>query len=1056
MVNKSLRKNIIREIRLSFGRFLAILSIVALGVGFFSGLQVTKSSMLSTGQSYFDEKGLYDLRLISEVGLTEEDLVSVRNLDFVERAEGAYSTDVLATTPEGSEIVAKLFSYSESINQVTLTAGRLPENASECIADSKWFSEEYIGKTITISDENSENTLDMLENRELTVVGLCKAVTYVNFERGTTGLGTGKITGFLVVLPEEFTCDYFTEIYAVTNASSEKIYSQAYDDLIETQTDIVKPRLQVWAKNRYDKLYAEAEEKIQDAQAEIDDADSQIAEAKEKLADAEEEIADGEKEIAENEEKIADAEKKVADGEKEITDNEKKISDGEKELADAKEKLADAKKELAIAKSDYYTLYNMQQDTKAKIDDLKKTITTLPPYLQAEYYIAIATYESIYAAYGEVLREARTKIDENEILINDADKELSEKEAELNDAIIKISDAKKKISDAKTDIEDGKIKIEEGKEDISDAKVKLSDAKEELAEHEGELNDAKIKLADAKDELADFTEPEVYVLTRNTNIGYACFENDSKIVEGIGNVFPIFFFLVAALVCMTTMSRMVEEQRTQIGVMKALGYSESAIMGKYLVYSGSAAMIGGIAGFFAGSKLFPYVIWNAYKIMYTMKPIDFVFDTKLAVISLIVSVLCSMGATYFTLSRELKSHAADLIRPKAPKNGKRVFLEKIGFIWNHLKFTSKVSIRNAFRYKKRFFMMILGVGGCYSLLITGMGIKDSIADVCDCQFKNIQKYDMTVTFKDNVFAEERSDFLNSIENSDYIYCLSKTVDVVAGNKLKSATMVIFSDEEAKSGSDYINFLSPKDEPLSLPDRDEVILTEKMARMLGITVGDTVILRDPDLNEIKVTVSAITKNYVNNWAYISPGTYSSQMKHTPYYNTALIKNDSSDVAVALRNLDIISSVSISEETSRRINSMMESLNQVVMLVILSAAALAFIVMYNLTNINITERLREIATLKVLGFYPLETALYVFRENLILTALGIVVGLFMGKWLHAYVMYNINVEVVTFDTKILPVSYVYGVVFTFIFALIVDLILSVKLEKIKMAESLKSVE
>ena len=522
----------------------------------------------------------------------------------------------------------------------------------------------------------------------------------------------------------------------------------------------------------------------------------------------------------------------------------------------------------------------------------------------------------------------------------------------------------------------------------------------------------------------------------------------------------MFFFLVAALVCMTTMNRMVEEKRTEIGTMKALGYSEGAIMNKYLFYSGSAAIVGCVGGFFVGSKLFPVVIWEAYGIMYTMPDIVFVFDLGLAIVSLIVSVMCSMGATYLTLKSEMQSNAADLIRPKAPANGKRVFLERIGFIWKRMKFTSKVSVRNVFRYQKRLWMMVLGVGGCYGLLITGFGIKDSIADVCDCQFKNIQKYGITVTFKDDSDISSREEFENEVEAlGEYIYVESKSVDVDAGNKVKSATLVVFPDTSlGKSLSDFIKFTDEKEVPLSLPQKNEAILTAKMAKLLGVNVGDSVILRDPDLNEITVSVSGIMRNYVYNWAYISEETYVGQRGKEPGFNTAILRTstDNYEVGASLGNIDYVSSVSVADEMSIRIGNMMESLNEIVYVVILCAAALAFIVMYNLTNINITERLREIATLKVLGFYPFETAVYVFRENLILTAFGIIAGFFMGYGLHRYVMYNITVEAVTFDTKILPQSYFYGVILTFLFALVVDVVLFFKLERIKMAESLKSVE
>lgn len=994
MVKKSLCKNTIREIKGSFGRFLAILAIVALGVGFFAGLQVTKDAMVKTGDEYFREKGLFDLRMISTLGLYDEDVESIKTLPFVTQCEGSVSNDFIVRRTDGSMSVIKLHTISENINRVTLVEGRMPEAPGECVVDSRWMTAEDLGTILSVSDSNSDDALEMLATTELKVVGLVKAVNYVNFERGNTVLGSGKIAAFVYTLPNTYTVDYYTEILVTTEAGRETIYSDNYNNLIDEEVDEAKALLDKLAQDRYEDLYNEASETLADAEKKLDDGKRELADAEKKLADAKDEIEKNEADLKE--------------AETTLFKNEADLADAKKEAEEKEASLKDAKRELKSA---------------------KESLESMKAYMTAEQY-------GIQFA-----------------IIEETEKQITAGEKEIKSAKAEFEKADKEIEDAKNEILDGYRKIEDAKKDVEDAYSEIEEAKATIEEHEEEV-------ADGKDRLNEFTEPETYVLTRNTNIGYVCFENDSKIVEGIGNVFPVFFFLVAALVCMTTMNRMVEEQRTQIGVMKALGYSETSIMGKYISYSGIAALVGCVGGFIFGSWLFPYVIWIAYGIMYTMTDIVFVLDVKLAIVSGAVALLCSVGATYFTLHKELHSQAADLIRPKAPENGKRVFLEHIGFIWKRLKFTTKVSVRNVFRYKKRLFMMVLGVGGCYGLLITGFGIKDSIADVCDCQFNNIQKYDMTVSFRDNATPFEKGEFEIEVDNiGNYLYTSTKTVDVIKENRQKSATLVVFDDSNSVlSGSDFINFLDKNDKTISLPGPGEAIITMKMADLLDISVGDEVILRDPDMNDIRVTVSGIMRNYVYNWVYIMPETYENQMGREVNYNTAFVKTGGNGYELSTRvgKLDGVSSVSVTDEMSKRIDSMMESLNMVVLLVISCAAALAFIVMYNLTNINITERLREIATLKVLGFYPEESAIYVFRENFILTALGCVAGFFMGYGLHRYVMYNINVEVVTFDTKILPQSYLYGILLTFAFALIVDFVLFFKLEKIKMAESLKSVE
>ncbi len=1061
MVKKSLRKNTFREIKDSLGRYLAILAIVALGVSFFSGLKVTKDAMVTTGDKYFKDNGLYDLRLISTIGLYEENVEELSQLFFVDEVEGAYSADVIVTHSDGSDSVVKLHSMSDKINKVVLLKGRLPEAPNECLADSMMYSEDMIGSTVTISDSNKEKTLEMLKEKELTVVGICQNSAYANFERGNTTLGSGVISGFLVVPIEEFDADYFTEIYMITDASRERIYSDKYEDMIDEYTTAMEGWLDIRSHEKYEELRSDAQQEIDDAWVEVHDAEADIADAKKKIADGEQDLIDGEKEIADGEQEIADHEKELTDAEAEVRDADKKIKDGEKEIADAKVEIADGKEDIKKGYAEYYGYLNDYEALKKQYEDLKATVAALPPEYQAMYAEKLEALRIACQTMGDSLNHARAELEKAERELADAEKELADGEAELIEHKKELSDAKKKLADARVKLEDGKVELADAKVELEDGKKELADAKVELADGEKELEDAKVKLADAEEELADFKEPDTYVLGGNTNIGYVCFENDSSIVEGLGDVFPVFFFLVAALVCMTTMNRMIDEQRTQIGTMKALGYSESMIMGKYLFYAGSAALIGGVIGFFSGSRLFPAVIWAAYDIMYDMRDIVFVIDPKLGVLSVFAALACSMGATYLTLRNELRSQAADLIRPKAPAKGRRVFLEYIGFIWKRLKFTSKVSVRNAFRYKKRFFMMILGVGGCYGLLLTGFGIKDSITDVATRQFTDVEKFDITVTFKDDTPLEDRVEFEDAMsEDGDYFYAAALTMDVDAGGKIKSVNMSVLSDAaDGKSGADFINFMSDKGEKIDLPKTGEVIINNKLARNLGIELGDEIILRDPDLKEIKVKVSGIMKNYVYNRAYINPETYTSAMGEEPDFNTAYVKSGSMDdyeLGAHIGNCENVASVSISDEMAKRVGSMMDSLNAVVLLVIFNAGALAFMVMYNLTNINITERIREIATLKVLGFYSGETAMYVFRENFILTAFGCVAGLFMGYALHRYVMYSINVDAVSFDVKILPISYILGVVLTFVFALIVDGALSVKLEKIKMAESLKSVE
>ena len=550
------------------------------------------------------------------------------------------------------------------------------------------------------------------------------------------------------------------------------------------------------------------------------------------------------------------------------------------------------------------------------------------------------------------------------------------------------------------------------------------------------------------------------MLGRDTNVGYVCFESDSGIVDGVADVFPIFFFLVAALVCVTTMNRMVEEQRTQIGVLKALGYSEHTIMAKYMFYSGSAALTGCVAGFALGTVMFPKVIWYAYGMLYKMESLVYVFDWKLAVISVTVSLICSVGTTFVSVRRELTEVAAELMRPKTPKAGKRVFLEYLPFIWKRLKFLQKVSMRNIFRYKKRFFMMVVGISGCSALLVTGFGVRDSVTGIITQQYTQIQTYDIGITYSSSVAQKQKDELENKEKDGvkNFVFVAEKSMDLVGEEKTKSVSLIM-ADPDSDI-TPFINLHTEKKEPIAFPQKGETVISAKVADELGIKTGDTVTLQDSDMKTLKVTVSGVCENFVYNYVYLSADTYAEQMKAEPEYKTAFVSvsegTDAHLLGTALMAMADVAAVNISQDDMERFSSMMSSMDLIVAVIILCAAGLAFIVLYNLTNINITERVREIATIEVLGFYENETAAYVFRENTILTFLGALVGLVLGIFLHRFVMSQIVVDMVSFDVHVKQISFLYSLVLTMVFTWFVDRLMRKKIDAISMTESLKSVD
>lgn len=821
---KNIRKSTFREIKSSVGRFAAMLAIIALGVGFFAGLKVTRSNMVISMKDYLDRHGFYDFRLVSTWGFEPGDIEELKKMTGmpdgdaeIEDIEASISLDVMYSGAGGRRGVVKTMSLPDKVNTVELVAGRMPENSSECVADSRMFGEDAIGTVITIAPENEQELRDKFVSESFTLVGLVQSPLYVQFERGNTSLGTGRLDGFIYLQPEAYHIEYDTDIY-VRFRQNNPLYGDAYIDYIEGKQELWEQSLSRLADRRYQKIRTEAG-------------------------------------------------------------------------------------------------------------------------------------------------------------------------------------------------------------------------------------------------LAELEKPETYVLGRNTNVGYVCFENDSNIVEGIANVFPVFFFLVAALVCITTMNRMVEEQRTQIGVLKALGYSSAGIMSKYMTYSGLAAVIGCVSGFFLGTWGFPKVIWVVYGIMYNTDKLLYVFDWRLAFFSVLVSLLCSVGATWFSCRLELAETAAQLMRPKAPKAGKRVFLEKLPFLWKRLSFLRKVSVRNIFRYKKRFFMMLLGISGCTALMVTGFGIKDSIADVAERQYREIQVFDLGVSLKTpaNEELETRLTELSEEGIADFLCLTESNMDIVTEKGTKSIYVVA---GDAGRLSDYVDMHTKGGEKIAYPGAGEGVITQKLADRYGIAMGDEVCLRDGDMHEMTVKITAVMENYVNNYLYLSEDTMESFYggnleKKTVYVN---LKDDADPHALAatIMELEETASVDVNQDTVERVGSMMESLNIIVVIVIICAAGLAFIVLYNLTNINITERIREIATIKVLGFFKRETESYVFRENLLLTVLGMFPGLVLGKFLHAFVMSQIQIDLIAFDTRVAPVSYLYSAILTVVFAWLVNRGMSGKLENVSMTESLKSVD
>ena len=728
----------------------------------------------------------------------------------------------------------------------------------------------------------------------------------------------------------------------------------------------------------------------------------------------------------------------------------------------------------------------------AGLNTYKETLDQAEADFQAGYQEAIQQAEAEldsarkqlddgWDQYYEGLKEYENGVKE----LEDGKKELEDAKAELEDGKIELDDAKAELDDAYAELVQGEADyksgyedaLAEGEQELADARQELDDgwaeyydgveeyeegkleAEQELADARQELDDALEELEDGESDLYDLkTAPlSVFALTRTANTGYASFDNDTAIVEGLAAIFPVFFFLVAALVCSSTMTRMVDEQRTNNGTLKALGYRDGSIMSRFTAYAAWAAVLGTGLGLAVGAWIFPAVIWRAYTMIYRFADLEFVFDPVLALLSLAAALVCSVGAALASAWNEMRKMPASLMRPKAPKAGKRILLEYMTPLWKHMSFLQKVAARNVFRYKKRLIMMLLGTGGCLALLIAGLGLRDSVANVADDQYRYITLYDYTITFAQGQTEDQRQAFRETwAEDLDHLaFAATDTVDVLTQKGVSTASVVASDDPEITA----LFGLTYGDETVAWPTGDGAVVSEKLLRLSGISVGDSLTVERSDGTVLEIPVVGAFENYVNHYILLTGQGYETWMGEAPEIDTAYASTASEEITALGARLTegrSVLSVTLAQDFQAMIADTMQSLDAVISLVVGCALALSFVVSYNLVNINITERVREIATIKVLGFYRWETYSYVFREGLILTGLGCVVGVPLGIWLHRFVMDRIQVDMVSFRVRIDPWSYVLALALTLVITLVTDALLVRKIDRIHMAESLKSVE
>ena len=1071
-VKKALLKDTFKEITKTYKRFISILLMALLGVGFFAGLRASSPDMVDSIDSYYKNQNVYDIQVMSTLGLTNDDINAISQIENVESVYGTYSRDGIIKTNE-KEIVSKILCIDD-VNIPVLVEGNMPQNANECVVERSFLigTDKKIGDYIEIETEKTEGEEnEYLKNKNLKIVGVVDSPLYISRERGSTKLGTGTINYFIYVSKENVNSEVYTEIYVKLKDSNKyKTASNKYEDYVEETKDKIEEIKEERENARYEELINEANDEIAKAEEEFNtqkqDAETQILDAENKINDGKKQIEDGEAEIASNEAKankeFADAEAQIKNAKAEIESNTTELNNRKQEAEEGFKQAENQKAELQETLNNLnFAINGIDSSIANKQNELQTAEDEETKYKLEQEIIVLQATKQGYESNKQSIQAGITEIDTQ---ISSGKAELEKAETQLNNAKAEIEKQEEQLEKTKkstySQIADAKEELESSKKEIADAEAELETSK---AEFNTKIEEAEGKLIDAKEQVAEIEKAEWYILDRQQNTGYASFIQDTKSVENISIVFPIVFFAIAALVSLTSMTRMVEEERQEIGTLKALGYNKFHIALKYIIYSSLACIIGGLIGMNIGFQLLPRIIWDMYEMMYTLPEFIVSFNHQYSSMGLGLIYICIVGATLYSILRELKDTPANLLRPKAPKYGKRVLLERIPFIWKRLNFTQKVTVRNIFRYKKRFLMTIIGILGCTSLILAGFGLKDSISSILPHQFEDIFNYDIQVSLKTSLTQEQINSYIEELKQKQEIKNILETF-MESGTAQKGEldeTVQIIVPKDKNEIDQTIKLRDVKTKEKFELSEDGVIITDKLSELIDVKVGDTIKLISSNDEEKQVKVVGIAENYISHYVYMSKELY--EQTYGDYNTNALMIQDNDlteEQEDALMQEMVakneVSTVILTANTMKTLDDTMSSLNYVVIVLIVSAGLLAFVVLYNLANINISERIRELATIKVLGFYDREVYDYVTRETIILTVIGIIIGLVVGYFLNMYILGTCEINILRFENTIHPLSYVYATAITIVFSIIVNIVTYFALKKIDMIGSLKSVE
>lgn len=1102
---------ITRTIKGSLARFLAIAGIVALGCGFFAGLKMASPDMQEAAHTFYANQHLYNLRVISTLGLSEKDVSALASVEGVEAVMPSRTVDVMATLTS-SQSTARVSSFRPGeLNQPIVVEGRLPQGPYECVmsADPKKRADISLGQQIELPDTSNGVHL---KGGSYTVVGFVNAPTYPyvsNF--GTTSLGNGIVQQFVYVTEDAFADDDpYTEVYVtVQGATRYKSGSSAYQSAVDSVAERITQmnpslaalRLQELkddaqtqvdeARQKLEQSRQEAADKLGDAQKKLDDAEAQISAQQQKLDDGQKQYDTGrqqltasrysaEQQFAQAEAQITASEAQIAQGTAELSAGEAQYQAGLAAFNAGQATFAQQKSAFEAGRDAFLAGLAAQGITASTLEEAQQQLSALGlPTSQVDALLAtqaqISAAEAELASQQQALAAAREELDQRTAQLHEAESQVAQARQDLAEARLATAD---QLSAAQDKLAASLSRLNAGQTALQNAEAQTNEGRQSLeeqrAEVEKQLADGQAKIDEAQKKIDELKEPDVYVLDRTKEIGVAAYQADSERINDIANVFPLMFFLVAALVSLTSMTRMVSEERTLIGVHKALGYSTVQIAAKYLLYALLASLLGAVIGIACLSQVLPGVIISAYGSIYTIPnggaPYPIQLDS--ALLSGLSGIGITLLSTMAAVLSSLKEEPSSLMLPKAPKAGSKILLERFEPLWSRLSFSWKVTIRNLVRYKRRLIMTLVGIAGCTALLLVAFGLRDSISDIIDNQWPAISHYDYIVGMTPDVSSEEADQInaeLNQVGATNIHRITRENVLLEsptqkAGSLTRTTIMTSNSLQDLTGLATLRNRLSGQAIELR---EDSVVITEKLAKRLGVGVGDTIQVYAQDRignasgEPSTLTITGVAENYVGSYLYVGPSAWHSlgiQDDATDGWYATLPENQTTRDAFGEKLINQ-AGVATVDDVNEAIHTYKESLavvNRVVAILIVAAALLAFIVLYNLTNINIEERIREIASLKVLGFTRHEVDAYVFREIALLAVFGALFGLVLGTYLEGFVVQTAEIDLVMFGRAIHAPSYWFAFGLTLVFSLLVYVAMRPKLKNIDMVESLKSVE